>query len=118
MVLATACKFIERTFGDADDVIFNECGAFRCPLFRMLQATLPFHHGPALVVVLSKLGEDRFEVHLAVAQGPESSGAVHPVLIAAIDTGSTCGIKLRVLDMKDLDEVMIEVDVLQIIQGS
>lgn len=79
-------KVVEGFAGDGDDVVADEGRAFAGTLFGVFETALPFEHGPAGVVVLGEFGKDGFEGDLTVADGTEASGAVGPILIAAIDT--------------------------------
>src|SRR5215204_5899887 len=57
-----AGKVVERLVGDADEVVADERRTLGRALLGVLEAALPFEHGPALVAVLRHLGEDGLEV--------------------------------------------------------
>ncbi len=95
----------------------NEGGTFRGTLFGVLQAAFPLQHCPAWKVVLSHLGEDPWEVHLSIPKRAETTCTVDPGLVTAINSLSTSRVEFCILDMEDLDHVVIDVDVLQIVQG-
>ncbi|MNL28786.1 hypothetical protein D3C87_1504460 [compost metagenome] len=82
----------------------------------MLECAFPFEHGPALEVVGGHLGEDRREIDLAIADGAEAPCPLDPGLEAAIDTLPTGRVELGVLDVKSLDAILVDVDVVEIIE--
>ena len=84
-------KSLEGVFRDADDVVGNERSSFGSAILGMLQRTLPLEHRPARIVVLRHLGEDGGEIHMAVTEGAETAGPVHPRLIATVDARPTGG---------------------------
>ena len=94
----------------------DERSAFGRALFGALDAAFPFKHGPAVKIVLRELRENAGEVDLAVARRAKASGAVHPGLIAAVYALASCGMKLRVFDVKHLDALVIKIEVLEIIE--
>src|SRR6185312_8636507 len=102
--------------GDLDDVLADEGCAFLRALLGVLDAALPFQHGPARVAVLGELAEDRAEVDLAVAQRTEAAGAIDPALVAAIDTGAAVGTELGVLHVEGADALVIEIDEGEVVQ--
>ena len=57
-----------------------------------------------------ELGEDRAEIDVAVAERAEAAGAVRPVGEAGIDALLRRRAELRVLDVKGLDALVIDVD--------
>src|SRR5436309_9987497 len=73
-------EVVERFFGDADDVVGDELRPFASAVLGVLETAFPFEHRPARIVVLGELGEDRFEVHLAIAERTEPSGPIDPRL--------------------------------------
>src|SRR5690348_8250967 len=73
-------EVVEGPLGDADDVARNERRPLGSALLGMLQRAFPFEHGPAVEVVAGKGGEDRREVHLAVAGRAEAPCPLHPRL--------------------------------------
>jgi hypothetical protein len=81
---AAAGEIVESPLGHADDVAADELRAFAGAVLGMLQAAFPFEHGPAGIIVLRQLREDRAEIDLAVAQRAEAAGAVDPAAVAAI----------------------------------
>jgi hypothetical protein len=109
-VCAGACEIVERALGHADDVVLNELRALGCTLLGMLDAALPFEHGPTVVVVLRESGEDAVEVDLPVAERAETPGALDPWRIARVDALLRRRIELRILDVKDLDARVIRVE--------
>ena len=116
LVCAGAREIVEGGAGGLNDVAGDEGRAFGGALFGAFDAALPFEDGPAWKTVLCQLGEDCFEVDLAVAEGAESSGAIDPGLEAAINALATCGAELGVLDVKHLYAVVVEVNVLEIVE--
>src|SRR5262245_117672 len=111
-----AREIVERLLCDANDVVGDELRALASAVLRMLDAALPLEHCPTGVVVLRELGEDRLEVHLPIAQGPEAAGAIDPRLEPAVHALAARWIELGVLDVKHADAVVIEVDVLEIVE--
>ena len=107
---ATAGEVVEGAVGDANDVVADEGRAFRSTCLRMLDTALPLKHGPSRIVVLCHLGEDLFEVDLAVAQRAEAAGAIDPTLIAAVDTGASAWMEFGVLDVERAYTVVIDVE--------
>src|SRR5882672_11279003 len=79
-----AGKVVERALGHADDVVGDERRTFARTVFRVLDAALPFQHGPAGVVVGRHLREDRGEVDLPVSERTEPARALQPGLKAAV----------------------------------
>ena len=88
----------------------------RAPSSRLLIGAFPFEHRPAGVVVDGELGEDGAEVDVAVAGRPEAPGAVRPVGEAGIDALLRGRAKLRVLDVKGLDALVVDVDEADIVE--
>src|SRR5690554_2086020 len=95
---------------------FDEKRALGRTLLRMLQATFPFQHRPARVIVLRHFGEDAPEINLSIAQRTKAPGAIDPVGIAAIDPLPAIGPELGVLYMEGTDALMIDVDKRQVVQ--
>src|SRR3954463_16236334 len=89
MVCAASGEIVKGMFGDADDVPGDKRCALARALFGMLQRAFPLHHRPARIVVLRELREDAREIHLPVAERAKTSGAIYPILVAAIDTRSS-----------------------------
>ena len=79
LVAAAAGEIVERLLGNADDVSVDELGPFTRAVFRVLEAAFPFDHRPAGKIVARELGEDADEIHAAVSQGTEASGAFKTV---------------------------------------
>src|SRR3989442_730581 len=77
-------EIVERLFGDADDVVGDELRSFASAILGVLEAAFPLQHRPAGIVVLGELGEDSFEVHLAVTQRTKPSGPIDPRLEPAV----------------------------------
>src|SRR5262252_422275 len=115
-VHAAAGKIVERALGHADDVIGDERRTFARAVFRMLDAALPFKHGPAGVVVARHLRKDRGEVDLPVAERTEPAGALEPGLKAAVHALLAGRVELGILHVEDLDAVVVVVDVVQVVQ--
>src|SRR5216117_1366779 len=113
---AGAGEIVERLLGHTDDVVGDELRPFAGAVLRMLDAALPLEHRPAGIVVLRQLREDGLEVHLTVAEGTEAAGAVDPRLEPAIHALPAGRIELGILDVKNADAVVIEVDVLEIVE--
>src|SRR6184192_58001 len=67
-------EIVERLFRDPDDMIGDELRPFARAILGVLETAFPLQHRPAGIIVLGELGEDRLEVHLAVAQRTEPSG--------------------------------------------
>jgi len=106
---------IEGTALDLDDVVADEGGTFARTLVLMLQAALPFEHGPAVVVVLRELGKDRAEVDVAVARRTKPPRPVDPFLIARVDADARARVPLRVLDVERADALTVEIDEAEIV---
>src|SRR4249920_2505771 len=102
-----AGEVVERLLGDADDVLANELGALGCTGLGVLQRALPLEHGPAVVVVLGHLREDRAEVDLAVAERAEASGPLQPRLVARVHALASGRPKLGVLDVQRGDPLVV-----------
>src|SRR5947208_13118893 len=102
---ARSGEIIEGTLGHADDVIAHERRAFPRAILGMLDRALPLHDGPAGIVVLCQLREDRLEVNLPVAERAKTSGPIDPVLITAVHAGFSGRAELSVLDVKNADEL-------------
>src|SRR5699024_11936923 len=83
-----AGKIIESLFGYPDDMISDEPGSFAGSVFGMFHAAFPFQNSPTVVIILGKLTENSFKVHLPVAQGAKASRAVSPILVSAINARS------------------------------
>ncbi len=45
-------KIVKGFFGDADNMVFDEWGAFAGAVFRMFEATFPFEYSPAFIIIL------------------------------------------------------------------
>ena len=96
----------------------DEVRPFARAVLGVLQAAFPFHHRPAVKVVLRQLREDAAEIDLAVAERAEAPGAVDPGLEAAIDALPAGRVQLRVLDVEHADPVVVDVDVGQDSRGA
>src|ERR1700756_2644014 len=116
LIGAGFCKIVERRAGGLNDVPRDEGSAFGRALFGALDAAFPFEDGPAVKIVLRELRENAGEVDLAVARRAKASCAFHPGLIAAVYALASCGMKLRVFDVKHLDALVIKIQVLEIIE--
>lgn len=65
--ISTRCsKVIEALLRSADHVLPDERRTFTRAVFRMLEAALPFDHGPTVVTVLRKLAEHLREINLPI----------------------------------------------------
>src|SRR5258707_11911756 len=100
----------------ANDVAANELRAFTRAVLGMLQRTLPFQHRPAGKIVLRHLREDRAEIDLPIAKRPETPRTFDPAVIAAVHTLLALRTKLRILHMKRLDALMIDVDEREVVE--
>ena len=116
MVCAGRGEIIEGGGSGLDNMALDEWGAFGCALLGALDAAFPFEDGPSGEIVLSQLGEDCGEIDLAVTKGAEASGAINPGLIATVDALAATGAELSVLDVKHLDALVIQIDVLEVIE--
>jgi hypothetical protein len=65
----------------------------------VLQATLPLEHGPAVVVVLRHLREDRAKVDLPITERAEAPGSLQPRLIAGVHALLAGRSELGILDV-------------------
>ena len=83
----------------------------RRAVLRMLEAALPFEHRPAVVVVGRELREDgrRNRPGRRRASGSGRRGSTQD-WIAGIDALPAGRIELRVLDVKRLDPLVVDVD--------
>ena len=81
-IFRAAGEIIEGVIGRSDDVLVDEPDPFTRPVLGMLGRALPLDDCPSAKIVLGGLGEDRGEIDLTVAEGAESSGALHPWQIA------------------------------------
>src|SRR6266852_6170496 len=116
MVGAGLRKIVESRACSLDDVPRDERRAFGGALLGALDAAFPLEDRPAVEAVLSQLRENAGEVHLSIAGRPEPAGAIDPRLISAVHTLTSARVKLRVLDVKHLDALVVEIEVLQIIE--
>src|SRR6185369_11563906 len=116
IIVPGAGEVVERFPSDLDDVLAVELSALARALFRTFHAALPFQHRPAVEIILREFGEDRLEVHLAVAERAEAAGALRPRLVAAVDALFGRRIELRVLHMEHADAWVIGVDEAEIIE--
>src|ERR1700733_4281737 len=91
-------------------MVANEGRTLARSVFRMLQGAFPFHDRPTGEVILGQLAEDAAEVNLAISQGTKAPRPVDPILVSAIDTGSTRRIKLGVLHVEGTDALMVDVE--------
>src|SRR5687768_16288232 len=83
----------------------------------MFYTTFPFHLGPSFIIIVGKLGKYGLKIHLSVAEGPESSGTIDPVLVSSIYTLLTGRIELCIFNMKHFNAFMIMIDVREIVQA-
>src|SRR5256884_1443849 len=113
---ASTGEVVERFFGDADDVVGDELRPFASAVLGVLETALPLQHRPAGIIVLGELGEDRLEVHLAVAQRAEASGPIDPRLEPTIHALAAGRVELGVLDVEHADPLVIQVDILEIVE--
>lgn len=67
-IRVTARKIVKGPFGHTDDLVSHEGRPFPGAVLRMLQAALPFHHGPAVEFGSRELREHGHEIHLPVAK--------------------------------------------------
>src|SRR5215467_13232419 len=115
-VHAAAGKVVERALGHADDVIGDERRTFTRAVFRVLDAALPFKHGPTGVVVGRHLRKDRGEIDLPVTERAEPARTLEPRLETAVHALLAGRIELGILHVEDLDAVVVVVDVVQVVQ--
>ncbi len=111
-----AGEIVEGVRRHLDDVRGDEGRAFGRAGHGVLQRAFPFEHRPAVVVVFRKLGEDRREIDLPVAERAEAAGALQPALEAGIDALLAGRVELRVLHVEGEDALVIEVDELDIVE--
>src|ERR1700712_3453005 len=83
----------------------------------MLQAALPLVDRPAGEIVSRKLGEDRLEINLPVAERAVAPRPLQPALVAAIDALFRRRVELGVLDVEHLDAVAVGVDETEIVKA-
>src|SRR6185436_1074124 len=104
-VHTAASKVVERALGHADDVLGDERCTLARAVFRVLEAALPFQHGPPGEVVGCHLRENRGEVDLPVAERTEPARALEPGLEAAVHALLAGRVELGILHVEDLDAV-------------
>jgi len=97
-------------------VVGDELRPFASAVLGVLETAFPFEHRPARIVVLGELGEDRFEVHLAIAQRTEPSGPIDPRLEPTVHALAAGRVELGVLDVEHANPLVIEIDVLEIVE--
>src|SRR5690606_5998200 len=90
-----ANELVDGPRGAVDQLPPNEMGTFSRSLPCILEAAFPFEYCPAVIAVLRQLAEYLLEIDLAVARRAKPSGALHPVLVAAVDAGPGIGTELR-----------------------
>src|SRR3990167_5115471 len=103
-------KVVKGLVRHLDQMARDERSALGCSLGGGFQETLPFHHRPAPVAVLSEPGEDGREIHLTIAKAAEAPRPLGPRRVAGIDTLPTIGAEFGILDMKGRDTVVIEIN--------
>src|SRR5881398_2538876 len=109
-------EIVERLFRDPDDMIGDELRPFARAILGVLETAFPLQHRPAGIIVLGELGEDRLEVHLAVAQRTEPSGPINPRLETAVHALAAGRVELGVLDVEHANPLVIQVDILEIVE--
>jgi hypothetical protein len=110
-------EIVEDSVGHLDDVIGDELRTFAGCDFRMLQAALPFINGPAGKVVRSQFRENRFEIHLTIAQRAIPRRALKPALVSTIDALLSRRIEFGIFDMKHFDAIAVTVNKTKVIHA-
>src|SRR5579885_1446213 len=107
LIRAGTGEIVESGFRGLNDVTGDKGSAFARALFGALDAALPFEHGPAIVAVLRKFRENRFEINLAVAERTETARAANPGLKSAINALLAGGTKFGVFYVEHFYSRMI-----------
>src|SRR5712691_4445107 len=89
---------------------------FRRSLLAALDATLPLQYRPSRKLILRQLGKYGAEIHLPIPRRTKPPRSIRPSLIAPVDALPARRTKLRILHVKHLDALVIQVDKLQIIK--
>src|ERR1700678_250672 len=82
-VSARLGEVVEYAVRHFDDVIGDELGTLARRDLGMLQAAFPLVDRPSREIIGCELGEDRFEIDLAVAERAVAAGALEPTFVAA-----------------------------------
>src|SRR6266850_1568840 len=94
----------------------DERSPFRGSLLAALDATLPLQHCPPIKAILRQLRKYWAEIHLAIPKRAKPPGSIYPGLIATIEALAAGRTKLRILHVKHLDAVVIQIEEFQIIE--
>src|SRR5712691_7115484 len=89
---------------------------FRRSLLAALDATLPLQYRPSRKLILRQLGKYGAEIHLPIPRRTKPPRSIYPTLIPAVNALPSRRTKLRILHMKHLDPLVVQVDKLQIIK--
>jgi hypothetical protein len=116
IVSRAAGEIIERSVGDADDVVADKGRALPRAILRVLHTAFPLEHRKAIKSDRSHPREDRLEVDLAVAERTKAAGPIDPWLEARIDALAAGRIELRILDVEGTNALRINVDEGQVVQ--
>src|SRR3954451_5076990 len=103
LVHAGTGEIVKGLFGHADQVALDELRALACTILGVLEAALPFQHGPGAVAVLRQFREHRSEIDLPIAERAKTASPVKPGLVTRIHSLPSVRIELRVLHVKGFD---------------
>src|SRR5579859_5078598 len=110
-------EIVEGALGYIDQHAADESGSFARALYGILDAAFPFQHRPAVKAVLRQFGEDALEIDLPVARTAETSGAILPVLVAAVDARTRRRMVFGVFDVEGFNVIFVDIQVADIVQA-
>src|SRR5215469_1326433 len=85
-ILCACCEIIKGPGWYIDEHTANKFCPFACALYRILDAALPFKHGPTGEAILRQYREDTLEINLSITYTAETTRTIYPVLIATVDS--------------------------------
>src|SRR6266481_2780302 len=109
-------EIIKRPARRLNNMPLNKRRPFRCALLAALDAALPLQHRPPRKIILRQLGKDGLEIHLPVSRRTKPPSPINPRLIPTVNALPSRWPKLRILNMKHLDPLVVEVDEFQVIE--
>ena len=74
-------EIVKRLLGHPDDTGGPEISPLARAILGAHAAAFPFHHRPAVITILRKLGEDFAEIHLPVAKAARSRRSAEYALV-------------------------------------
>lgn len=82
----------------------------------MIKRELKLEKGKEVEIVWGNIGEKREEIKMKVEKRKEKEGEVEKEMIEEIEEMKKSRIKIRIIEVENIDEVIIDIDIVEIIE--